>query len=84
VAPEGSNDLRKYVENILLRVGGRLPHIGAIGNSLSVAKEIILNSDSFAVLTEVVVHDELRAGLLKATDMPISTAYWYRIRAIRR
>ena len=79
VAPEESNELRKYVENILLRVGGRLPRIGAIGNSLSIAKEIVLNTDHFAVLTEVVVHDELRSGLLKAIEIPVSTTYWYRI-----
>lgn len=79
VAPEQSNDLRRYIENILLRVGGRLPRIGAIGNSLSLATEIVLNSDHFAVLTEVVVHDELQRGLLKAIEIPVSTAYWYRI-----
>jgi DNA-binding transcriptional LysR family regulator len=79
VAPEPSNDLRRYVEDILLQVGGRLPRIGAIGNSLALAKEIVLSSDHFAVLTEAVVHDEIKSGLLKAIEIPVSTDYWYRI-----
>lgn len=79
VAPEESNDLRRYVEDILLRVGGRLPRIGAIGNSLALAKEIVMSSDHFAILTEAVVHDEIASGQLRAIEIPTPTTYWYRI-----
>ncbi len=79
VAPEQTNSLRRFVEDILLKSGGRLPRVGAIGNSLALAKEVVLNSDHFAVMTEVVVHEEVRNGLMKTIEIPVPTAYWYRI-----
>lgn len=79
VAPEQSSVIRRYVDDIFVRMGGRLPRIGAVGNSLALAKEIVLNSDSFAVMTEVIVQDEVRTGSIHTIEIPVPTAYWYRI-----
>jgi len=79
VAPEETSSIRGYVDNIFLRMGGVIPRVGATGNSLALAKEILLTTDHFAVLSEVLILEETRAGLLKAFDIPVETDYWYRI-----
>ncbi len=79
VAPEASTGLRNYIDNVFLRVGGPIPRVGATGNSLSLAKEILLTTDHFAVLTEVIIHEEIKAGIIKVFDIPVDTEYWYRI-----
>lgn len=77
VAPEASNNIRKYVDSVFLRMGGPIPRIGATGNSLILAKEIVLTTDHFAVLSEVLIFDEIRSGALRAFDIPVETEFWY-------
>jgi DNA-binding transcriptional LysR family regulator len=79
VAPEQSNILGKQIEEIFVRIGGRTPRAGATGNSLALAKEIVLNSDHFAVMTEAVVQDDIKRGFLRMIEIPVPTAYWYGI-----
>lgn len=78
VAPVPSSAIRRQIDDIFVRMGGRLPRIGAVGNSLALAKEIILDSDHFAVMTEVIVQDEVASGRIRTIEIPVRTAYWYR------
>jgi DNA-binding transcriptional LysR family regulator len=79
IAPEGSTDLRTYIDSVFVRLGGVIPRIGVTGNSLALAKEILQNTDYFAVLSEVLIAEEIKAGTIRAFDIPVETEYWYRI-----
>jgi DNA-binding transcriptional LysR family regulator len=79
VAPHESNALRRQIEGIFQRMGVPRPRIGATGNGLDLAKQIIKNTDYFGVVTDVSVIDEVEQGLLRKLEIPIPTEFWYRI-----
>ena len=79
VAPESSNSIRKHIDNLFVRLGKKIPRIGATGNSLLLAIGILQTTDYFAVLSEVLIKDEIKRGELCAFNIPIETEFWYRI-----
>lgn len=53
-------------------------HPVTVSNSLSAAKEIVLNSDAFALFSDMSVLHETRSGLIKLAEIEgMSTTYWY-------
>jgi DNA-binding transcriptional LysR family regulator len=53
-------------------------HPVTVSNSLSAAKEIVLNSNAFALFSDMSVLHENKSGLIKLAEIDgISTTYWY-------
>jgi DNA-binding transcriptional LysR family regulator len=49
-----------------------------VSNSLTAAKDLVLNSDAYAIFTDVSVLNETRSGLIKFVGMEeAATAYWH-------
>ena len=55
---------------IFSTIGIELPEILVV-NSVYLAKEIVLNSDAFALLSDISVLAERRLGLLKTVELEI-------------
>lgn len=61
-----------------LAAGLSLPEI-LVSNSINVAKEIVLNSDSFALFSDLSVLNECRLGLLRTVELDMATHYWMQL-----
>ena len=63
------------LRQIFSSIGLDLPEI-LVANSINVAKEIVLNSDSFALFSDLSVLNEQRTGSLKLIELEMPTQYW--------
>ncbi len=55
-----------------------LPNI-LVSNSIYMAKEIVLNSDAFALFSDLSVNAEYRLGLLRQVELETPTQYWMQL-----
>lgn len=63
---------------IFANAGLQLPEV-LVSNSIYVAKEIVLNSDAFALFSDLSVLNERRLGLLKVAELDVPTHYWMQL-----
>src|SRR5579883_2809561 len=75
VSPQEEMGLLFGFRQIFATIGLDLPEV-LISNSIYVAKEIVLNSDAFALFSDLSVLNERRLGLLKLIELEIPTQYW--------
>ena len=50
-----------------------------VSNSIHMAKEIVLNSDAFALFSDLSVISESRLGLLRQIELEMPTQYWMQL-----
>jgi DNA-binding transcriptional LysR family regulator len=77
--PSGEMAIQHDVKRIFDALHIPFPtHPVTVSNSLSAAKEIVLNSDAFALFSDLSVLHENKSGLIKLSEIDgIYTAYWY-------
>ena len=63
---------------IFLLNGLALPEV-LISNSINMAKEIVLNSDAFALFSDLSVLSERQHGLISSIELEVSTMYWMQL-----
>lgn len=77
--PPDEMGLLSGVREALLRDGLEMPQNNIIvSDSIAVAKEIVRNSDAFAIFSDLSVRHELEASALAATALPYEAGQWYR------
>ena len=59
-------------------IGLDLPNI-LVSNSIHVAKEIVLNSDAFALFSDLSIISEHRLGLLRQVELETPTQNWMQL-----
>jgi DNA-binding transcriptional LysR family regulator len=68
------------IRNALSTVGLEMPKNNVVvGNSIAVGKEVVRNSDAFAIFSDLSVWRELEAGDLVATALPEEAGQWYNL-----
>jgi DNA-binding transcriptional LysR family regulator len=78
VCPQEETGLLLGLRQIFSTIGLDLPEV-IISNSLHVSKEIVLNSDAFALFSDLSVLSERRLGLLNLIELEIPTQYWMQL-----
>jgi DNA-binding transcriptional LysR family regulator len=78
VCPQEEMGLLFGFRQIFSTIGIQLPEVLVV-NSIYVAKEIVLNSDSFGLFSDLSVLNEQRTGTLRLIDLAIQTQYWMQL-----
>ena len=78
VCPQEETGLLLGLRQIFSTIGLDLPEV-IVSNSLHVSKEIVLNSDAFALFSDLSLLSERRLGLLKLVELEIPTHYWMQL-----
>lgn len=78
VCPDEEKGVLFGFQQIFSTIGLELPHM-LVSNSVQIAKEIVLNSDSFALFSDLSVISEQRLGLLRAIKLDVPTEYWMQL-----
>jgi DNA-binding transcriptional LysR family regulator len=78
VCPQEELGLMFGFRQIFATIGVELPEVLAV-NSLYLAKEIVLNSDSFALFSELSVINERDRGLFRLIELDVMTEHWLQI-----
>lgn len=78
--PPDEMGLLSGIRDALASEGLEMPKNNIItSDSIAVAKEIVRNSDAFAIFSDLSVWRELEAGDLAATTLPYEAGQWYRV-----
>jgi DNA-binding transcriptional LysR family regulator len=78
--PPDEMGLQSGIREALAGEGLEMPKNNIIvSDSVAVAKEIVRNSDAFAIFSDLSVWRELEAGDLVATTLPYEAGQWYRV-----
>jgi DNA-binding transcriptional LysR family regulator len=77
--PGGDKGISHGIKQIFKDLQMEFPtHQVIISNSLSAAKEVVLNSDAFAIFSDLSVLHERKVGTIKLTEIDeIVTPYWF-------
>ncbi|HLG89173.1 MAG TPA: LysR substrate-binding domain-containing protein, partial [Alphaproteobacteria bacterium] len=75
ICPQEETGLLFGFRQIFATIGLDLPEV-LISNSIHVTKEIVLNSDAFALLSDLSVLSERRLGLVRSIELEMPTQYW--------
>ena len=68
------------IRNALNIIGLEMPKNNVVvGNSIAVGKEVVRNSDAFAIFSDLSVWRELQAGELVGTPLPEEADQWYNL-----
>ena len=78
VCPQEELGMLFGFRQIFSAINLELPNILA-SNSIHMAKEIVLNSDAFALFSDLSVISECRLGLLRQVDLETPTQYWMQL-----
>ena len=78
VCPEEELGILFGFRQIFSTIGLGLPEVLS-SNSIHVSKDIVLNSDAFALFSDVSVLSESRLGLLRAIDLHELSQYWMQL-----
>ena len=78
VCPPEEMGLLFGFRQIFATAGLELPEV-LICNSIYIAKEIVLNSDAFALFSDLSVLNERRLGSLRVADLEAPTHYWMQL-----
>lgn len=65
-------------QQIFSAIGLELPKI-LVSNSIYMTKDIVLNSDAFALFSDLSVISERRLGLLRPVELETPTQYWMQL-----
>lgn len=78
VTPMDEMGLRPEMDHIFQAAGLPFPHHQVVvSSSLAAARHLLVNSDAFALFTDLTVLTEIRAGLIVAAPLPGGEdAYW--------
>jgi DNA-binding transcriptional LysR family regulator len=78
VCPEEELGLLFGFRQIFGTIGVDLPEVLVV-NSVYLAKELVLNSDSFGLFSDVSIINERRLGLVKPIELETPTSYWMQL-----
>jgi DNA-binding transcriptional LysR family regulator len=68
------------IRNALSIIGLEMPKNNiVVGNSIAVGKEVVRNSDAFAIFSDLSVWRELQSGELVGTPLPEEADQWYNL-----
>ena len=80
VCPQAELGLLFGLNQVFATIGLEMPTRRLlVTNSLHCSKEIVLNSDAFAIFSDLSVLTERRLGMMEVLDLDASTAYWMQL-----
>ncbi len=78
VCPQENVGLLMDFRQIFSTIGRDLPEV-LVSNSVHIAKDIVMNSDSFGLFSDLSVIQERRLGLMNVVELDIQTRYWLQL-----
>jgi DNA-binding transcriptional LysR family regulator len=78
--PPDAMGLLSSVREIFAEAGLEMPtSINIVSNSVSLAKEVVKNTDAFAIFTDLSIWQECKYGELVAIPLPVKAGSWYNL-----